>query len=55
MTDRPQSTDALYSDRIRLLQNDPNRYFQEYPRLKFGFQPSVSASQAESENRRNRR
>ena len=24
--------DALYSDRIWLLQHDPERYFEEYPR-----------------------
>ena len=30
-----KSTDALYVDRIRLLQNDPERYFREYPRQKY--------------------
>jgi len=29
---RRKSTDALYVDRIRLLQNDPDRYFREYSR-----------------------
>lgn len=28
----PSSVDALYSDRIALLQHDPERYFKEYPR-----------------------
>lgn len=54
MTDRPQSTDALYSDRIRLLKNDPNRYFKVYPRLKIESQPSVTASRSEAQDRRNR-
>lgn len=29
----PSSVDALYSDRIALLQHDPERYFKEYPRV----------------------
>ena len=28
----PPPADALYSDRIWLLQHDPERYFEEYPR-----------------------
>ena len=28
----PPPADALYSDRIWLLQHDPERYFKEYPR-----------------------
>ena len=31
----PESIDALYSDRIRLLQTDPDRYFKLFPRLDF--------------------
>ena len=29
------STDVLYSDRIELLQRDPERYFAMYPRPRF--------------------
>lgn len=29
----PPPADALYSDRIELLQHDPERYFKEYPRV----------------------
>lgn len=47
MSEVSKSTDALYSDRIRLLQVDPERYFQLYPRPKFGFQPTESDSHSE--------
>lgn len=29
----PPPADALYSDRISLLQHDPEQYFAQYPRL----------------------
>lgn len=29
----PPPADALYSDRIELLQRDPEQYFKEYPRV----------------------
>lgn len=40
MKSRRKSTDALYSDRIRLLRTDPERYFREYPKPEFGFRQS---------------
>ena len=43
MTNRRKTPDALYVDRIRLLQTDPERYFREYPRQKFGFQLKTSS------------
>ncbi|AKK04493.1 hypothetical protein CMUST_00695 [Corynebacterium mustelae] len=49
MSDVFKSIDALYSDRIRLLQVDPERYFQLYPRPKFGFQLTGSDSCNEKE------
>lgn len=51
MNARRKSTDALYTDRIRLLRTDPDRYFREYPKLEFGFRQnrkSESKSKAES-------
>lgn len=47
MAVHPETTDALYSDRIRLLQNDPERYFELFPRIKFGFQPLDSDSDSD--------
>lgn len=37
MKSRNKSTDALYSDRIRLLRTDPEQYFRNYPKPEFGF------------------
>lgn len=37
MNDYKLPEDALFTQRIRLLDQNPELYFREYPRPKFGF------------------
>ncbi|BAU97091.1 hypothetical protein N24_2829 [Corynebacterium suranareeae] len=37
MSSRRKTTDALYSDRVKLLRDNPEQYFKNFPKPEFGF------------------